>query len=121
MSARGAFRPFPFAALVDMARSHSRTSRRSFPALASGVFPHRFKLHKLGEFLAAAFVLGGSIVRTALGVVAAAEVVVDLLVPERRRRDWEREIAVGVISLVWVSSSPCIFRNRPARLADCAA
>ncbi|GJN94308.1 hypothetical protein Rhopal_007382-T1 [Rhodotorula paludigena] len=75
---------------------------RSFPALASGVFPHRFKLHKLGEFLAAAFVLGGSIVRTALGVVAAAEVVVDLLVPERRRRDWEREIAVGVISLVWL-------------------
>ncbi|GAA5998936.1 uncharacterized protein JCM10292_005808 [Rhodotorula paludigena] len=93
----------------------------SFPALASGVFPHRFKLHKLGEFLAAAFMLGGSIVRTALGVVAAAEVVVDLLVPERRRRDWEREIAVGVISFVWVSSQSCIFLEISPGYTDCAA
>ncbi|GAA6052614.1 hypothetical protein JCM3770_006403 [Rhodotorula araucariae] len=75
---------------------------RSFSALASGVFPHRFKLHKLGEFLAAVFVLGGSIVRTALDVVAASEVVVDLVVPERRRRDWERGIAVGVICATWL-------------------
>ncbi|BGP43450.1 hypothetical protein JCM10449v2_007485 [Rhodotorula kratochvilovae] len=75
---------------------------RSFPALASGVFPHRFKLHKLGEFLAAIYVLAGSVVRTALGVVAAAEIVVDLVVPERRRRDWERGIAVGVICATWL-------------------
>ncbi|GAA5993215.1 hypothetical protein JCM10908_004511 [Rhodotorula pacifica] len=76
---------------------------RSYPALASGVFPHRFKLHKLGEFLASLFVLGGSLVRTILGIVASAEVAVDLLVPERRRRDWEREVAVGVVGAVWVS------------------
>ena len=78
---------------------------RSYPGLASAVFPHRFKLHLLGEFLASSFVLGGSIVRTTLGVVAGAEVVVDLVVPERRRRDWERTVAVGVISLIWVSYS----------------
>ncbi|GAA5903459.1 hypothetical protein JCM8208_001925 [Rhodotorula glutinis] len=75
---------------------------RSFPGLASGVFPHRFKLHKVGEVLAAAFVLGGSIVRTALGVVATAEIVVDVVVPEHRRRDWERGIAVGVVCLTWL-------------------
>ncbi|GAA5872022.1 hypothetical protein JCM16303_000947 [Sporobolomyces ruberrimus] len=75
---------------------------RSYPGLASAVFPHRFKLHLVGEFLASSFVLGGSIVRTTLGVVAASEVVVDLVVPERRRRDWERTVAVGVISLVWL-------------------
>ncbi|GAA5929835.1 hypothetical protein JCM3775_006567 [Rhodotorula graminis] len=75
---------------------------RSFPGLASGVFPHRFKLHKVGEVLAAAFVLGGSIVRTALGVVATAEIVVDVVVPERRRRDWERGVAVGVVCLTWL-------------------
>ncbi|GAA5958298.1 hypothetical protein JCM3765_004783 [Sporobolomyces pararoseus] len=75
---------------------------RSYPGLASAVFPHRFKLHLVGEFLASSFVLGGSIVRTTLGVVAASEVVVDLLVPERRRRDWERTVAVGAISLVWL-------------------
>ncbi|GAA5864151.1 hypothetical protein JCM8547_005154 [Rhodosporidiobolus lusitaniae] len=74
---------------------------RSFPALASAVFPHRFKLHLLGELLAVLFVLLGSIVRTALDVVAAAEVAVDLLVTERRRRDWEREVAVGVVCAVW--------------------
>ncbi|GAA5926445.1 uncharacterized protein JCM15063_000278 [Sporobolomyces koalae] len=67
---------------------------RSYPGLASAVFPHRFKLHLAGEFLASAFVLGGSLVRTTLGVVAASEVVVDLVVPERRRRDWERTVAV---------------------------
>lgn len=43
--------------------------------------------------------------RTTLGVVAAAEVAVDLVVPERRRRDWERTVAVALISLVWVSRS----------------
>ncbi|GAA6059569.1 hypothetical protein JCM10212_000625 [Sporobolomyces blumeae] len=75
---------------------------RSYPALACAVFPHRFKLHRVGEFLASSFVLGGSIVRTTLGVVAAAEVVVDLVVPERRRRDWERTVAVAVISLIWL-------------------
>ncbi|GAA6021390.1 hypothetical protein JCM10207_002034 [Rhodosporidiobolus poonsookiae] len=74
---------------------------RSFPALASAVFPHRLKLHLLGELLAALFVLAGSVVRTALGVVAAAEVAVDLLVPEQRRRDWERETAVVGICAVW--------------------
>ncbi|GAA5901479.1 uncharacterized protein JCM6883_000224 [Sporobolomyces salmoneus] len=75
---------------------------RSYPGLASAVFPHRFKLHLVGEFLASSFVLGGSIVRTTLGVVAASEVVVDLVVPERRRRDWERTVAVGLISLIWL-------------------
>ncbi|GAA5903064.1 hypothetical protein JCM5296_001727 [Sporobolomyces johnsonii] len=75
---------------------------RSYPALASAVFPHRFKLYRLGELLASAFILGGSIVRTTLGVVAGAEVTVDLLVPERRRRDWERTVAVGVISAIWL-------------------
>ncbi|GAA6020485.1 hypothetical protein JCM11491_001369 [Sporobolomyces phaffii] len=75
---------------------------RSYPGLASAVFPHRFKLHLVGEFLASSFVLGGSIIRTTLGVVAASEVVVDLLIPERRRRDWERTVAVGVISLLWL-------------------
>jgi len=85
---------------------------RSYPGLASAVFPHRFKLHLLGEFLASSFVLGGSIVRTTLGVVAASEVVVDLVVPERRRRDWERTVAVGVISLIWVSF---IHNKRPCR------
>ncbi|TNY17279.1 hypothetical protein DMC30DRAFT_452611 [Rhodotorula diobovata] len=75
---------------------------RSFPGLASGVFPHRFKLHKAGEFLAASFVLGASIVRTALGVVATAEIVVDVVVPERRRRDWERGVAVGLVCATWL-------------------
>lgn len=92
----------PLCSLVDACHSPSRYCR-SYPGLASAVFPHRFKLHLVGEFLASSFVLGGSLVRTTLGVVAASEVVVDLLVPERRRRDWERTVAVGVISLIWVS------------------
>ncbi|GAA5821118.1 hypothetical protein JCM11251_001971 [Rhodosporidiobolus azoricus] len=75
---------------------------RSFPALASAVFPHRLKLHLLGESLAVLFVLGGSIVRSTLDVVAAAEVAVDLFVPEHRRRDWEREVGVGVMCTVWL-------------------
>ncbi|GAA5919866.1 hypothetical protein JCM6882_006829, partial [Rhodosporidiobolus microsporus] len=78
---------------------------RSFPALASAVFPHRLKLHLLGESLAVLFVLGGSVVRAALDVVAAAEVAVDLLVPEHRRRDWEREVGVGVVCAVWESET----------------
>jgi hypothetical protein len=85
---------------------------RSYPGLASAVFPHRFKLHLVGEFLASSFVLGGSLVRTTLGVVAASEVVIDLLVPERRRRDWERTVAVGVISLIWVSSPVLTSKGR---------
>ncbi|GAA5958773.1 hypothetical protein JCM21900_004757 [Sporobolomyces salmonicolor] len=91
---------------------------RSYPALASAVFPHRFKLHRLGELLASAFILGGSIVRTTLGVVAGAEVTVDLLVPEQRRRDWERTVAVGVISAIWVrESSARLARGRKLMLS----
>ncbi|BGP20062.1 hypothetical protein JCM10213v2_008197 [Rhodosporidiobolus nylandii] len=75
---------------------------RNFPALASAVFPHRFKLHLVGELLASIYVLLGSVVRTTLGVVAAAEVAVDLLVPERRRRDWERVLAVLGVCGVWL-------------------
>lgn len=79
---------------------------RSYPALASGVLPHRLKLYKLGEFLASLFVLAGAVVRTTLGLVASAEILVDVLVPERRRRDWERAVAVGVLGAVWVSCGP---------------
>ncbi|GAA6041786.1 hypothetical protein JCM8097_007160 [Rhodosporidiobolus ruineniae] len=75
---------------------------RSFPALASAVFPHRLKLHLLGELLASLFVVLASLVRTTLDVVAAAEVAVDLVVPEHRRRDWEREVVVVGVCAVWL-------------------
>ncbi|GAA5993953.1 hypothetical protein JCM11641_007596 [Rhodosporidiobolus odoratus] len=74
---------------------------RSFPALASAVFPHRFKLHLVGELLASVYVLLGSVLRTTLGVVAAAEVAVDLIVPDRKRRDWERLLAVLSVCGAW--------------------
>lgn len=48
------------------------------------------------------FVLTASLVRLALGLVASSEIMVDLVVPERRRRDWERAVAVGVIGATWV-------------------
>lgn len=85
-------------------------TNRSWTSLTSAVFPHRLKTHRLGELLASLLVFFGSLSRGILGVVAASEVVVDLLVPAGGRRWWERVIGVGVIALVWArftSFSPC--------------
>ncbi|KAL8293138.1 hypothetical protein RQP46_000832 [Phenoliferia psychrophenolica] len=75
---------------------------RSWPSLASAVFPHRFKTHRFGEFLASFLVWIASVARGIVGVVAASEVVVDLLLPAGGARLWERVLAIGVITLSWV-------------------
>ena len=82
----------------------------SFPELAAAVLPHRpFWLSKVGQTLASLFVLGGSLLRTTMGLIASAEIAVDLVrrrvVGPHKGQDgtaWDRAVAVGIIGAVWL-------------------
>ncbi|EGU10921.1 Proteophosphoglycan 5 [Rhodotorula toruloides ATCC 204091] len=77
---------------------------RSYPALTSSLLPHRLRLHRLFELFSSLFVLLGSIVRTTLGTVIAAEVAVGVLDVRRSEgeegRGW-RVAGVAVVCAVW--------------------
>ncbi|BGP27633.1 proteophosphoglycan 5 [Rhodotorula toruloides] len=77
---------------------------RSYPALTSSLIPHRLRLHRLFELFSSLFVLLGSIVRTTLGTVVAAEVAVGVLHVRRSEgeegRIW-RVAGAAVICAVW--------------------
>lgn len=77
---------------------------RSWPSLASAVFPHRFKIHRLGEALAAIMVFLASLARGIVGVVAASEIAVDLMMPTKKSGLKERLIGCGSIAMLWVSN-----------------
>ena len=80
----------------------------SHAELIAAVLPHR--LSKVGQTLASLFVLGGSLARTTLGIVASAEIAVDLVRPRVPRDQgglsddarWDRSVAVGLIGAVWL-------------------
>lgn len=75
---------------------------RSWPSLTSAVFPHRFKIHRAGELFASLLVMFVSLARGIVGVVAASEVVVDLLIPAGGRRWWERVVGITLLAISWV-------------------
>ncbi|KAL7342899.1 hypothetical protein BJY59DRAFT_646688 [Rhodotorula toruloides] len=77
---------------------------RSYPALTSSLLTHRLRLHRLFELFSSLFVLLGSIVRTTLGAVVAAEVAVGVLDVRKSEgeegRGW-RVAGVAVVCAVW--------------------
>ncbi|KWU42936.1 hypothetical protein RHOSPDRAFT_35550 [Rhodotorula sp. JG-1b] len=82
----------------------------SFSELAAAVLPHRRPawLPKSGTTLASLFVLAGSLLRTTMGLVASAEIAVELVrrrvVGPHKGEDgtaWDRAVAVGIIGAVW--------------------
>ena len=85
-------------------------TRRSWPSLASAVFPHRLKLHRLGEIFASCLVTFVSIARGTTSIVAASEILVDVLLPDGGQRWWERAACSGAIALVWVRYSSSLRR-----------
>lgn len=87
-----------------------RSSRgRSWPALSSAVFPHRFKVHRLGEVFTGALIGFCSVGRGVVGVLAASEIVVDLVLPyvvgQEGKQTWMYVAAVTTIALSWVNGS----------------
>lgn len=80
---------------------------RSWSSLASAVFPHRFKAHKVGEALAILLVFLSSTARGVVGIVAASEIATDLLTSSTGDRLKERIIISSTIALIWVRF--CLF------------
>ncbi|KAK4704077.1 hypothetical protein P7C70_g2139, partial [Phenoliferia sp. Uapishka_3] len=102
---------------------------RSWPSLASAVFPHRFKTHRFGELLAALLVTFASVARGVACVVAASEVVIDLFLPAGGRRWWDRVFGILLIALTWILVPtvilPCLrspnLRRRPTTSSSASA
>ncbi|SCV67334.1 BQ2448_5980 [Microbotryum intermedium] len=75
---------------------------RSWVSLTAAVFPHRARIHKVGEMLASFAVFVGAALRAVLSVVAMSEIMVDLLFPEKKGNLWwQRVIVVCVMGVVW--------------------
>lgn len=81
--------------------------RRSWPALASAVFPHRFKLHRLGEIGVSLLVIFCALGRSVVSTVISAEIGCDLFysVIGEHRPSSSRPTAIGLITASWVRRS----------------